>query len=236
MKGKSLILLFTMALAFFGFSGLCLAVPNYQLDIVNTDGGSLYYDSSTGTITTTARQFDLYALFQDKSKNADLGEAFYISMAVIPSMAVSGDYGSFTVNSSPISVTSMMEYGTPGNPPPPNELPTHGIFPTYFYELGFTVFDGMTAKYDTQVNYGGFPGPSAGDDLYYKRVAIDTSGLSGVNLHFDFYWKDAAGNICEQEKAPFSHDASVVPIPPTILLFGSGLAGLLGLRRRYRKT
>ena len=34
--------------------------------------------------------------------------------------------------------------------------------------------------------------------------------------------------------APFSHDATVVPVPAAVWLFGSGLLGLVGIARRRK--
>ncbi|MBF0258989.1 MAG: VPLPA-CTERM sorting domain-containing protein [Desulfamplus sp.] len=81
---------------------------------------------------------------------------------------------------------------------------------------------------------------------------VDVKGSNGT---FSFYYKDSSGTYSSLEGTlvPGSSDSyffqgnymdeivkfhdlvpSAVPIPATVLLFGTGLAGLVGLRRRKR--
>src|SRR5215467_14303976 len=89
------------------------AYPSLQLDIL---GG--HYDSSTETIVSSTNSFSVYAYLipsdsSCKSNCTFLGDNYYLSMALIPATATSGNYGSFTENGNTVNVTGSMTYGTP---------------------------------------------------------------------------------------------------------------------------
>lgn len=227
------------------------AVPALQLDIA----GGTYVAGSEETIFASSNSFALYAYgLADKVSTS---ETFVLSMALVPSTATPGSYGSFSINSSTIDVTGDMVYG---NPPietlvsqehESGDLAPHGIFPTYFTELQFSFSAGnQSGIYNTQDEAGS--GPQSGTGMYFAKFDIDISGLAaGLGIHFDLYntklieaCKNKNPSCTEGDVqigdlfAPFSHDAAgmvtVVPEPETyaMLLAGLGLLGFMARRRR----
>jgi len=227
------------------------AYPSLQLDIL---GGT--YDSSTETIVASHNSFSVYAYLIPDTKTALLSDTYYLSMALIPATSTPGNYGSFTVNSTPMNVTGSMTYGTPpldtilaGAGFDPGDLPKHDVFPTYFYQeaFKFTTTPLQSAKYDTALHAGW--GPQAGTGMYYAKFDINVSGMqAGKGIHFDLYNEKlvqkcsksncTATDIDVNQFAPFSHDAegmvTTVPEPETyaMLLAGLGLMGFVARRRR----
>ncbi len=130
-----------------GWISVASALPALQLDIL---GGT--YDTTTDTIVTSSDTFTLYALLMPKAK-VPLSDTYYVSAAIVPKLGAS-DYGSFIFDGTTVDVTSDMVYGVP--PEEANlakdkgDLPSHGIFPAFFSEFGFT-FDpaNTTVPYNT---------------------------------------------------------------------------------------
>ena len=229
------------------FTGTANAIPTLQLGIA---GGT--YDWSTQTVVSTGPSFSLYAYLLPDTGNL-LSDTYYLSMAVTPQVSTSADLGSFTYNSNTVNVTSDMTYGTPpvdafSSNFDPGDLPKHGIFPTYFSEVGFS-FDSsnQSSAFNTQDNPTW--GPQVGSGMYYNLFSIDTSNLAdGYAVHFDLY-NTALYNTCNKKTgvctsdtditqfAPFSHDAqsSVSPVPEpetyAMLLAGLCLIGFMARRR-----
>jgi len=222
------------------FAGTAFAIPSLQLNIA---GGS--YDLSTETIVAPAgNSFDLYAyLIPNKSNMVE--DIYYVSVALMPQSGPLGvDLGSFTFNGTPVSVTSGMEYGTPPIETiatqlfDPGDLSKHSIFDTYFAEFAFEFDFNQVTPFNTQ-DLAGSTG-TAGTGMYYKKFTLDLTGLdAGYGLHFDLYnvKLKAGGDVDVNNFAPFSHDAQSdgrVPEAGALLLFGTGLVGLVGYRRVRR--
>jgi hypothetical protein len=213
------------------------AVPYLQLD-ANPAG---YVDGDEESIVTTDLKFTLYALIDSTSEFFD-DDTFYICAAIVPDPGYSvpgPDLGSYTFgDDTSIPIVGNMTYG---NPPlevylDSKDLPSHGIYETYYHEYLFTLAETSEAVlYNSQNTPGGptnlTPGPSD-DIVLYKAFDVDVSGLDhGYAMHFDLYtykWDEKKGTYVIDDFAPFSHDVLSAPIPGAVILgiLGLGLAGI----------
>ena len=217
------------------------AVPTLQLGVA---GGS--YDSATETIFSSGPSFALYAFLTPDSQNL-LGDTYYLSMALTPPTSAPATLGSFSYNGNTVNVTGDMTFG---NPPIDSffpELPSHGVFDTYYKEVAFAFSSAdQSGVFNTQDHPSW--GPQTGSGMYYTRFDIDTTNLaSGYEIHFDLYntnlVEKCMGNQgCSLDGntqfAPFSHDAqsftTPVPEPEIYAMLAAGL-GLMGFVARRRK-
>jgi hypothetical protein len=246
------------------FGSKAEAVPFLQLDVA---GG--VYDPITETIVAPGGAFTVYAILTPKNNataaeiQALLNKQYFVSAALSPQLAPpGGSLGSFTLGpsggtQSTINATGGMTYGVPPlevmgtlQGMDPGDLAQHGVYPTYFSELGFYFSAAnKTTTYNTATNPGG-PTPNSNGTSYYAAFTGNNTLLSTLyQLHFDLY-NEAVKN-CATKKvpgpctdvdvdsfAPFSHDAQitppVVPEPSIALLMLAGIGA--GGKRLWRGT
>lgn len=224
------------------------AEPVLQLDIL---GGT--YDPVTETIVASGPEFTLVALLTPRRNDdslALLADTYYISAAIVPMTGpADAAVGSFTWNGETRRVTEDMEYGVPPleavSHHDDGDLPTHGIYPTYFSEFAFQFSaDNRTTPYNTAETPGALSPTTATTGVaYYQTFHITTSLAGSYAIHFDLYdsYIQECGRLgtCETDIdvnrfAPFSHDAQSgsVPEPTTLLMLSLG-AVLAASHRRF---
>lgn len=237
--------------------GLSYASPSFALNMLQLDIADGWYDTTTETIIASDSVFTLYALLTPKENasavdiEALLADTYYVSAALLPKTDVAGSFGSFTFNGVEIEVTKDMAYGAPpladidGGESDSGDLQPHDVFDTYYTEFSFK-FDALntTTPYNSEELPGGID--TSGSGAYYAAFTVNVSNLSYPNIvHFDLYntevfltaqGQNPVDDIDTDDFAPFSHDAqsSPVPEPGTMLLFGTGLAGLAAVGRRRK--
>lgn len=226
-------------------AGHALAIPTLQLDIA---GGT--YDYSTQTIVANSETFTLFAYLIPDSYNK-LSDTYFVSAAVKPKLGPTDSaQGSFTFNGTNVNVTDDMTYGVPPLEAisslqgwDKGDLPTHGIYPTFFSEFGFKFSeDDRIRQYNTQdraksggaIDLAHYIGERG---MYYVAFNVNVTNINTPYvLHFDLYNTilKCGGDIDITQFAPFSHDAESrqVPEPSTFILLGAGLVMVLLLSRK----
>ncbi len=114
--------------------------------------------------------------------------------------------------------------------------------------MGYWLYDTATKVVDNALTAGA-------DNVYLPAAGVAIGGTSlynynfatlwgsnqniltilDVNLESDGYWSNANNGAFTTNVAYWLADSNPVPIPPAFLLLGSGLVGLLGLRRKFGK-
>ena len=243
--------------AFIGMAQRSEAIPVLQLDLI-----AGRYDPVTETVVAPGGVFELVAILTPgegataEDIQALLQEGYFISVALTPAVPEpGGDLGSFEFEGISYNATSGLNYGNPPveyihqitQPKDAGDVPPHGIFPTYFAEIGFS-FNPLNAAlvYNTQDDPGGLT-PSADGSAYYASFVGNSRLLSSTyNLHFDLYDQTLARcartQTCEDidinRFAPFSHDAQTitqVPEPSSAVLLLVAATFAAGCRWRFRR-
>lgn len=227
---------------------MSFALPFLQLDVSNG-----VYDDATETVFATDNVFTLKALVNPKNAAFSFDQTYYISAAISPQVTQGADLGVFKVNDQTIRATEDMIYGTAPIDilTKHQDLPGHGIFPTYFTEFAFALDPTQTtAAYNSQDDPGGVTDADVSITLYYLNLTTDITGLAeDYSIHFDLYTKNEDGSIAKF--APFSHDAqsspvewsvpvvengfATVPEPKALLLLGCGLSWILCFSRNLNR-
>lgn len=230
----ALVIMITLVLG----AGSAHAIPGLQLFI---EGATYDTGSETWVYEPDGGDIILWVI-------GDVGSYGKISDVKLVAAVESDEDGkitlSGTVGSSTYGILDTSLAGTPGEPKfwedsvpvlsDEGELPTHGIYPSDFYQwdLGdFTLDDSPIGDF-TQ---GGCPydlNCSYPDQGQINAYLVEIEGYSWV--HFDVFDEISLMSKEKSIFAPFSHDAEV-PEPNSLLLVGSGLLVLGLMRRRFIK-
>lgn len=221
----------------FASGGVVFAAPYLQLDATS----AVWLDEPEESVFSTDYVFTLYALVNSTDPHAPAwpdieSKEYFISAALIPGVdeTPAPVLGSFSFAGITIDVTGDMTYGAPPlDASTKDDLKPHGIFDTYYYELGFTLDPAKRTNVynsqDTPGALGSDPVTVADGDLWYQGFEVDIGNLDPeYAIHFDLYTKDSLGNL--EYFAPFSHDliTTHAPVPGAVLLgmLGLGIAGV----------
>jgi hypothetical protein len=129
-----------------------------------------------------------------------------------------------------------------------SQLAGHGVFPTDFYEY----YIGDVGS-DVEEVYNFNPPEDYSGDSYYIDYPDDLANLDSgrgeiKTFHVEvegYTWADIvaynhvvkSNGMARYVFSPFSHDGgggTAIPEPATVLLLGSGLISLAGLRKKFR--
>lgn len=113
------------------------------------------------------------------------------------------------------------------------------------YEFSFA-FSARQNRTENVLEFGIFSGATLNDWLYENSISANGKGLKGTDWNYFTYSFVADSDFAtiafrdggrDDSYGTFIDDVSVAPVPEpgTMLLFGAGLAGLVGVNRRRKK-
>ncbi len=214
--------------------GQALAIPNLQLFIEGAAYGDRGMDEDTWF--SSANPFKLWVL--GETKNNPRATVVPITAVYLLVTYPSGEMGTLSFTPTTVSPAYLPYVGQDPSTPSMPTLAGSGNWPNisllaphYPAQAGFSYlmyrlddFGDPDSRFGDWM--GGYPSPPSYDNGQIHAFEVAFSGYS--MLHFDVIGMKDGSKI----NNPFSHDATVVPLPGSLLLLGPGLLGLLGLRRR----
>ncbi len=190
------------------------AVPNLQL--YSPDA---VYNEATESWQINASEFEIWVVAANLNKN----DIYNITLVAALAQDDTPTDGALTIDGNTYNAADF-DYGTP---PDIDPLPPHSVYPTNYAEF-------LVASVTTSGPFVEVPDYSAdvapGSSLYGQVFKFN------VSTSYEFVQIDAYGFLGARDgkriKAPFSHDAQVVPEPITLALFGLGLAAAGFMRKK----
>ena len=219
------------------FASSAMAVNVLQIGPTAGDAGAFYGTCDTGGDPSTwclgTDAFNIYLLDESSQEpTVDNNDTVFLAFGAIPKSADATDMFDISPQDGNGATLALADSGL-GAPPAsdPNDLAPHGIFDTYFEVYALTDPTAWTATtvFDTQ------PGTSGSAPGFVQTINMNVASMLADGIHVDAFICGEGESLSEctvRRFAPFSHDATYVPVPPAVWLFGSGLLGLVGIARR----
>ena len=221
------------------FAANVMAVNVLQIGPAPGDAGAFYGtcdaggDPSTWCLGTDA--FNIYLLDESSQEpTVDNNDTVFLVFGAIPKSVDATDMFDISPQDGNGASLALIDSGL-GRPPvnDSNDLAPHGIFDTYFEIYALTDPTAWTATTvpDTQ------PGGTGSAPGFVQTINMNVASMLADGIHVDAFIcgeGESYSNCTVRRFAPFSHDATYVPVPAAVWLFGSGLLGLIGMARRKK--